>query len=746
MGLVSELRRRNVIRVAIAYAVVAWLLIEITATTFPILKLPDWSVTLVTAFVLIGFPLALILAWAYELTPEGLKKEKDVDRSKSITHVTGRKLDYLIIAVLVFALGYFAFDKFVLDPSRDAELVQTTTEAVTEQAAEIADKSIAVLPFVNMSADPEQEYFSDGLTDTLLHALTQLPDLKVSARTSSFFFKGQEIDVREIAEELGVRNILEGSVQRDGNKVRIVAQLIDANTGFHLWSNSYDLEMSNIFEVQDDVANRVALAMQVTLGGDTGPGGGKIRTVGTESVAAYEKYLKGLQQLNIGAVRNYLLAEIAFKEALALDADFYQARLHLAHTYLRQLVIGQITSAEASEYIRPLLERLLEERPDNGLALAIAANVQRLIGSIDVEKHLAGLTAAIERTPNEPVLYRTLGLLLSFANRQEEALQWLDRGLVVDPLDWRLHFYRGGRLWYLGRLDAAEASYERVIELNPDHPTSYDALSAFSWLRKQYAESFALSRKAMELDPLDHEFPVLIAINLYTVGLMEEGDQYLQRAITMTPDKASVRAAKLYRLLLLDDHSRVRDMSETLLRDDIDARDGAYWLAVMAFMSTMSEKDKTDQALNVLEELRPGVSSADFDPRSPKDHALQYFAVLALAQTQSQVEALRMLDAVVPRWDESFPRWRNYFPGIVAPIAMARGQMDVAVELILEDLESGLPQGDQFYRPPRYQHNYYYKALALEPPVAKRLAELDAEAKRGGEEIRAYIMENDLQL
>jgi hypothetical protein len=143
MGLVSELRRRNVIRVAIAYAVAAWLLIEITATTFPILKLPDWSVTLVTVLVLIGFPLALIFAWAYELTPEGIKLEKHVDRSQSITHVTGRKLDYLIIAALVLALGYFAFDKFMLVPSQDADLVQTTT-----------DKSIAVLPFVNMSSDP----------------------------------------------------------------------------------------------------------------------------------------------------------------------------------------------------------------------------------------------------------------------------------------------------------------------------------------------------------------------------------------------------------------------------------------------------------------------------------------------------------------------------------------------------------------------------------------------------------------
>jgi len=726
MGLVSELRRRNVHRMAVLYVVAAWLIVQVAEVLMSLIGLPAWAGRATFIVLGIGFPIALIFSWFYELTPEGISLEKDVDRAESITHITGRRLDFIVISLLCAAVILFAYDKWWMGGP--------------------PEQSIAVLPFTNMSADPEQEYFSDGLTETILHALAQLPDLKVSARTSSFFFKGQEIDAREIAEVLGVRNILEGSVQRDGNKVRIVAQLIEADTGFHLWSNSYDLEMSDIFEVQDDVANRVALAMQVTLGGDTGSGDGKIRTVGTESVAAYEKYLKGLQQENSNAVRYYLLAEIAFKEALALDDDFYEARLQLANTYRRQEDYGWITRAEASEYIQPLLDRLLEERPDNGLALAIATRVQLRIGSIDVEKHLAALTAAIERMPNEPALYITLGRLLSFANRPEEALQWLDRGLVVDPLDWRPHFYRGSRLSELGHLDAAAASYERIIELNPDISAGYQGASNVSWLRKQYAESFALSRKQMEVDPLDYEISVFVAINLYTVGLMEEGDQYLQRAITMAPDKAVVRAAELYRLMLLDDHSRARDMSETVLRDEIDARRGAYWLAVMEFMSTMSEEDKTDQALIVLEELRPGITSPDFEPRNSKEHALQYFAVLALAQTQSQVEALRMLDAVVPRWDQSFPRWRNYFPGIVAPIAMARGQMDVAVELILEDLESGLPLGGQFYRPPRYQDIYWYQALALEPPVAKRLAELEAEAKRGGEEIRAYIVENNLQL
>ena len=329
MWLVSELKRRNVIKVAIAYAVAAWLLIEVSVTTFPMLRLPEWTATFVTVLLMIGFPLALIFAWAFELTPEGIKLEKHVDRSQSTAHMPGRKFDYLIIAVLVLALGYFAFDKFVLDPSRDAELVQTTTEVVTEQAAEtgnswIPDKSIAILPFVNMSSDPEQEYFSDGISEELLNVLSKLPGLRVVARTSSFQFKGENRDVIDIGQQLNATLVLEGSVRTAGLQIRITAQLIDARNGFHLWSETYDRELENIFVVQDEISAAIVDALKGHLGlqGDVTP-----RATAAVNAEAYEAYLRG-RYLVVQRIRASIEGAVGqFEKALALDPYSSRHRL-----------------------------------------------------------------------------------------------------------------------------------------------------------------------------------------------------------------------------------------------------------------------------------------------------------------------------------------------------------------------------------------------------------------------------------
>jgi TolB-like protein len=253
-----------------------------------------------------GLPLALIFAWAFELTPEGLKKEKDVDRTQSITRNTGRKLDFAIIGVLALALGYFVIDKFVMD-GRKAGPDVAASSAANDGAGGVSDpataagppeKSIAVLPFVNLSSDPEQEFFSDGISEELLNVLAQYPGVRVAARTSSFQFKGQNQDVSEIARLLKVRNILEGSVRKSGNKLRITAQLIQADTGYHLWSETYDRELDDVFAIQDEISAAIgeALRVELSLGADETPAAPRVAE--SANTAAYEAYLSGRHLVN----------------------------------------------------------------------------------------------------------------------------------------------------------------------------------------------------------------------------------------------------------------------------------------------------------------------------------------------------------------------------------------------------------------------------------------------------------------
>ncbi len=243
MSLFAELKRRNVFRVGVAYAVAAWLLIQVTDIMVPTLGLPEWIGKATIFLLIIGFVPAIIFAWAFELTPEGIKREKDVDRSQSITAQTGRKLNYAITALLALAVVYLLMDKFSpAEPGADSGPVTAAVDSTAEPVENL--KSIAVLPFVNMSDDAANEYFSDGISEEILNALAKVKDLKVAGRTSSFAFKGENQDLRRIGEALGVKHILEGSVRKAGNTVRITAQLVQVDDGFHLWSDTYDRELT----------------------------------------------------------------------------------------------------------------------------------------------------------------------------------------------------------------------------------------------------------------------------------------------------------------------------------------------------------------------------------------------------------------------------------------------------------------------------------------------------------------------
>ncbi len=455
LSLFKELKRRNVIRVAIAYAVAAWLLIEITATTFPILKLPDWSVTLVTVLVLIGFPLALILAWAYELTPEGLKKEKDVDRSQSITHVTGRKLDFIIITVLVLALGYFAYDKFLLQPEPG--------EVFGDM-----DKSIAVLPFVNMSDDAGNEYFSDGLSEELLNLLVKIPELRVAARTSSFSYKGKDVKIAQIGEELNVTHVLEGSVRKAGNHVRITAQLVKTNNGFHLWSETFDRTLDDIFVVQDEIAKAVVDELKINLLGAMPVG----RTTDPE---VYSLYLQGKYFRNLRGEENLEKAVAAFKQALAIDPDYAPAWIGIQVAYSLQANYSQRPEEETRSLAMEAVERALAIDEDMASAWAGLAYLKRS-SEWDWQGARVAINKALKLEPNNADVLPAAASLAGTFGRLSESVELFERNVELDPL--RLGSLRalGIRYRNVGRFDDAFETFRRVQALNPNYPGIHDDL------------------------------------------------------------------------------------------------------------------------------------------------------------------------------------------------------------------------------------------------------------------------------
>jgi len=268
MNFLAELRRRNVLRVGAAYIVTGWLIIQVVETVLPAYGYGDAAIRLVVTLLAIGLIPSLIFAWAFELTPDGIKKEKDIDRTHSITPTTGKKLDRIIMVILALALGYFAVDKFVFSQSRETAIAETARQEGRSEALveSFGDHSIAVLPFVDMSPQGDQEYFSDGIAEELLNLLAKIPELRVISRSSAFSYKGKDINLADVARELNVAHILEGSVRKAGNQVRITAQLIDARSDTHLWSETYDRPLDNIFAVQDWIRclNHVRLTLQPT--------------------------------------------------------------------------------------------------------------------------------------------------------------------------------------------------------------------------------------------------------------------------------------------------------------------------------------------------------------------------------------------------------------------------------------------------------------------------------------------------
>ncbi len=423
MSFFQELKRRNVFRVAVAYAVVGWLLVEVASVLFPTFEAPTWVMKVFATVIIMGFPLALFFAWAYELTPEGLKKEKDVDRSQSITHETGRKIDYIIIGLLSVALVFFASThQWGSEGADDPDIVEAAANGV---------KSIAVLPFVNMSDDPGNEYFSDGIAEELLNVLVRVEGLRVASRTSSFSFKGKGISIPNIARELNVNHVLEGSVRKAGNTVRITAQLIDVRTDSHLWSATYDRELEDIFAIQDEISGHIVQALKIALGAGEQESMSHVQKP-TENVEAYELYLRGRYFWQRRGEDNIRRAIAMFQQATTLDPQFARAWSSLAAAHITLPTYSDTPIAEQYPLAVTAAQKALTLDDSLAEAYAVLGDMAR----VDTEWSTAHAhyLRAIASEPKNSTAHLWYGEHLFSVGRVRDALEETLIAYRLDPL------------------------------------------------------------------------------------------------------------------------------------------------------------------------------------------------------------------------------------------------------------------------------------------------------------------------
>jgi len=547
----NELKRRNVFKVGVAYVVIAWLVTQVLQVVFESFGTPDWVMKTVLALLTVGMLFALFFAWAFELTPEGIKRESDVDRANSITPETGRKLNNTITMVLIVALGYFVFDKFVLDVSHDAALVEAAKQEVSQQVSEeqaeavpqqagVSDKSIAVLPFVNMSGDEENEYFSDGLTEELLNSLARIKELKVTGRTSSFAFKGKNTDLREIGRALGVAHILEGSVRKAQNRVRITAQLINVEDGYHLWSDTFDRELDDIFAIQEEIATRVVGELTSALLGDTS---GPLVHVGTSNAEAYEAYLRGRYLFTRSPDDMQVLDEVdqLYQHALDLDSHFTLALFGQFMVLDFRRRSGSIDYKEGAIQLRELADKMIAMDPElaeSHVALGRAAGVDKRWSESE-----SAYNQALVLSPGNINALTYLASLLGLMNKDEERLELSQRALERDPLDLRALAGVTGAYSLLGQCADATDVATRALSLMPKAGRFHSHL-AKCWLIFHGDREKAID--LYEKEPIGFLRQSGLAIVYNKLGQQEKAQQYMDDLIEANGEAASYQYAQVY--------------------------------------------------------------------------------------------------------------------------------------------------------------------------------------------------------
>lgn len=514
-ALFAELKRRNVLRMGALYLVVAWLIVQVAETVLPIFAVPAWVLQAMVILVALGLVPTLVFAWVYELTPEGLKRDTEVEPQLSITPRTGRRMDRLIVVGLALAVALLVAERTWHRPAPPAVAVtarpMVAASVPASEPAAVAN-SIAVLPFADLSEAKDQEYFADGLSEELLNRLARGGALQVAARTSAFQFKGQNRDIGEIARALKVRNVLEGSVRKSGARLRVTAQLIDAESGFHRWSQTYDRELTDLFAVQDEIAQAIGDALEVRLS----PARVRAPVTGAGEIEAYDAYLLGLYHWNQRTGPSVRKSIALFEQAIARDPGLAKAHAALANAYLVLPGYSTTTTAEVIDQAEAAIERALALDP--GLAEAWCARASAFeyrSAWADAEN---AYKASLDANPSYATAHHWYGLMLAKLQRRDAALEHLRRALAIDPQGLVIRGALAYALAQFGEVEAGLAELDALLSLNPAWPFANLTSAHYLVLLGRYDEARERYRTAARLAGVDSG-----PLDLMIAGLKDPG-------------------------------------------------------------------------------------------------------------------------------------------------------------------------------------------------------------------------------
>jgi TolB-like protein/Tfp pilus assembly protein PilF len=691
-NLLEELKRRNVVRVGIAYLVAAWLVLQVIDLVVENTSAPPWVMQIFLVVTALGFPIVLVFAWAFEITPEGVKRERDVDRSQSITHNTGRKLDRVIIIVLVVAVGLLLTDKFLAsdaglpEQSARTEIAEPATREETgEPTTQASRRSIAVLPFVNRSRSEDDEFFVDGIHDDILTQLAKISSLKIISRTSVMQYRDTEKSMRAIGEELDVATIMEGSVQRAGERVRINVQLIDANTDEHLWAEVYDraLTASNIFEIQTEMAIAIAGALQANLRNDEQQ---RLTQKPTENLAAYEAYLLGKQRMAFRTTQSIADAKVYFERAIELDPEFALAYVGISDTIQLQVDYSGWSPESVAAEAMPYIERAMELDGDSGEAFISLASTYEFAGEIDAADD--AYKRGLELLPNNAQGHMWYGLyLLNTRGLMVEALEQFELASIHDPLSVIVQNNLGFALSGMGKFGESEAAINKAFEINPVFMTNFQYRAYKYWkIDARLVLAMDWLWRTLELDvdnPLNY---AAIAEIFMDLGDLDRARCWLDRGIEINPDAGPVFSSFAEFGALRDDRRLAIEYGR---RTPPNTYARYYWsIPLSAAKIYLMQDGDLAEALALYEEFFPELLG-----EAAKMNRTNFLAAVDVAEILLQtgeVDRAHQLLETVESYIADLPRLGDYGQMVTdARIHSLRGDNELALEKLQQAVDGG---------------------------------------------------------